>query len=370
MLLRVGILVGLCLTLSCAAEDVIPCTTDKGGKGECVKLHLCPDGILNVDGTNIIDIRFNPENECEDYLLKCCPIPDDEDDDRVVEPQTSPTIDKPVLPTTGTTGLTGLATGPNSGPAPHPTAPGTGVPGNTGQSTVPGGLPPTTGDLAAGNLKPPGGMSGGECAGGGSHHGHGCCKGNNACQRPGSPHDEQVDMVGADLLPAAGGKPTSADLTHDSGKPPTVHGGGPLVTGTGLNQIASGGGAPNQKPVGSGTNLAPGASGGAGGAGTQPVGSGVGKPGAGGSGSPTGSGPSQGAGGFGSQPGVGGSGTQPTVSGVGKPGDQKLPGSGSSSGVGGQSAGGPGSQAGVAGTGTQPTVSGVGKPGDQKLPGS
>ncbi|XP_058054626.1 phenoloxidase-activating factor 2-like isoform X2 [Anopheles bellator] len=147
MLLRVGVLVGLCLTLSHAAEDVIPCTTDKGGKGECVKLHLCPDGILNVDGTNIIDIRFNPENECEDYLLKCCPIPDDEDDDRVVEPQTSPTIDKPVLPTTGTTGLTGLATGPNSGPAPHPTATGPGVPGTTGQSTVPGGLPPNTADL-------------------------------------------------------------------------------------------------------------------------------------------------------------------------------------------------------------------------------
>uniref|UniRef100_A0A1Y9H275 Phenoloxidase-activating factor 2 n=1 Tax=Anopheles dirus TaxID=7168 RepID=A0A1Y9H275_9DIPT len=69
---RIGLLLGLCLVLvRCADEEVIPCDG-----GECVKLHLCPNGVLNQYGVSIIDIRFNPDNECEDYLLKCCPIPD------------------------------------------------------------------------------------------------------------------------------------------------------------------------------------------------------------------------------------------------------------------------------------------------------
>uniref|UniRef100_A0A182QS75 Peptidase S1 domain-containing protein n=1 Tax=Anopheles farauti TaxID=69004 RepID=A0A182QS75_9DIPT len=68
---RIGLLLGLCLVLvRCEDEEVIPCEG-----GECVKLHLCPNGVLNEDGTSIIDIRFNPDNECEDYLLKCCPFP-------------------------------------------------------------------------------------------------------------------------------------------------------------------------------------------------------------------------------------------------------------------------------------------------------
>uniref|UniRef100_A0A182PQY2 Phenoloxidase-activating factor 2 n=1 Tax=Anopheles epiroticus TaxID=199890 RepID=A0A182PQY2_9DIPT len=53
------------------------------GDGECVRLSECQTGELQDDGADIIDIRFNPENECVDYLLKCCPYPDNVKDDVV-----------------------------------------------------------------------------------------------------------------------------------------------------------------------------------------------------------------------------------------------------------------------------------------------
>uniref|UniRef100_A0A182YL63 Phenoloxidase-activating factor 2 n=1 Tax=Anopheles stephensi TaxID=30069 RepID=A0A182YL63_ANOST len=54
--------------------------------GECVRPFECRNGELEDDGANVIDIRFNPENECVDYLLKCCPYPKDEDDDELEVP--------------------------------------------------------------------------------------------------------------------------------------------------------------------------------------------------------------------------------------------------------------------------------------------
>ena len=67
------------LVLSARAQDddeeIIECTTENGQKGECVKLHLCPNGTLIIDGQNIIDIRAQ-DDVCSDYLLKCCAVDD------------------------------------------------------------------------------------------------------------------------------------------------------------------------------------------------------------------------------------------------------------------------------------------------------
>jgi hypothetical protein len=43
-----------------------------GGLGECVPYYLCKDGQINTDGTDLLDIRFNEETECVDYLEQCC----------------------------------------------------------------------------------------------------------------------------------------------------------------------------------------------------------------------------------------------------------------------------------------------------------
>lgn len=54
-----------------AEADEAPKPCD-GGKGECVPYYLCKDGQLIVDGTDLLDIRFNDENECIDYFEQCC----------------------------------------------------------------------------------------------------------------------------------------------------------------------------------------------------------------------------------------------------------------------------------------------------------
>jgi plasma kallikrein len=33
---------------------------------------LCKDGVINTDGSDLLDIRFNEENECVDYFEQCC----------------------------------------------------------------------------------------------------------------------------------------------------------------------------------------------------------------------------------------------------------------------------------------------------------
>uniref|UniRef100_U5EDW0 Phenoloxidase-activating factor 2 n=1 Tax=Corethrella appendiculata TaxID=1370023 RepID=U5EDW0_9DIPT len=55
------------------------------GEGECVKLHLCENGTINEFGENLIDIRFDAEDPCNDYLLKCCPNSDIISDDVDIE---------------------------------------------------------------------------------------------------------------------------------------------------------------------------------------------------------------------------------------------------------------------------------------------
>lgn len=53
-----------------AAEDAPkPCN---GGLGECVPYYLCKEGKINTDGSDLLDIRFNEENECVDYFEQCC----------------------------------------------------------------------------------------------------------------------------------------------------------------------------------------------------------------------------------------------------------------------------------------------------------
>ncbi|XP_055622569.1 uncharacterized protein LOC129766127 [Toxorhynchites rutilus septentrionalis] len=80
---RIGTFLAFALVLIYAEDEVIKCP-----EGECVKLHLCRDGEINTDGTNLIDIRFNPDDPCEHYLLKCCKIPGGESEE-IMEPPPS-----------------------------------------------------------------------------------------------------------------------------------------------------------------------------------------------------------------------------------------------------------------------------------------
>ncbi|XP_049545241.1 PE-PGRS family protein PE_PGRS16-like isoform X4 [Anopheles darlingi] len=348
MLLRVGVVVlGLCLTLVRAADDVIECTTDDDKKGECVKLHLCRNGVINDDGANIIDIRFNPDNVCEDYLLKCCAIPEDEDDQVLVPPSSSlpqqPVTGNQVGPTAGSNpGVTGL----NAGGATN--VPGT--PGPIAPSPTPDVL-----DLASGKPKPSSGVGGG--AGVGSCN----CKGSGKCCGP-HLEDEQLTLIGGDLY-SGGGKPNSENLIKENNPQQPVHGGGPPIDSPRPNPS----GGQGQGPIGAGGQ--PGA-GGAGGQtavkpGQGPIGTG-GQPGAGGAGPAGGQSavkPGQGPIGTGGQPGAGGAGGQSAVGqGQGPIGTGGQPGAG---GAGGQSAVGQGQGQGPIGAGGQPGAGGAGPAGGQ-----
>lgn len=35
---------------------------------------MCKDGKINVDGSDLLDIRLNEESECVDYFEQCCDI--------------------------------------------------------------------------------------------------------------------------------------------------------------------------------------------------------------------------------------------------------------------------------------------------------
>ncbi|CAG9807946.1 unnamed protein product [Chironomus riparius] len=52
-----------------ADETPKPCNN---GNGECVPYYLCKEGKINTDGSDLLDIRFNEENECIDYFEQCC----------------------------------------------------------------------------------------------------------------------------------------------------------------------------------------------------------------------------------------------------------------------------------------------------------
>nr|XP_029713715.1 phenoloxidase-activating factor 2-like isoform X1 [Aedes albopictus] len=96
--LRIGLLLALGLTLAAAEDEVIKCPG-----GECVKLHLCRDGEIVTDGSNLIDIRFNPDDPCEHYLLKCCKVADypDADSEQIIVPPPSTNEFGVVPPSTG-----------------------------------------------------------------------------------------------------------------------------------------------------------------------------------------------------------------------------------------------------------------------------
>uniref|UniRef100_A0A2M3Z019 Putative serine protease n=1 Tax=Anopheles braziliensis TaxID=58242 RepID=A0A2M3Z019_9DIPT len=369
MLLRVGVVVlGLCLTLVAAADDVIECVTDDDKKGECVKLHLCRNGVINDDGANIIDIRFNPDNVCEDYLLKCCAIPEDEDDQVLVPPSTLP--QQPA---------TGNQPGPNTGSNPGVT--GLNAGGVTSGSGLPGQstLPPTPDvlDLAAGKAKPSSGVGGGPGVGSCNCKGSGKCCGTSL-------EDEQLTLIGGDLFPGPG-KPTSENLIKNNHPQQPVHGGGPPTDiqipnpscgsqGCG-GAVAIGGqnsGGQGQGPTGTGSQ--PGGTGSSGGQNTVkpgqgPTVTGV-QPGGGGAGPSGGQnigGQVQGPVGTGSQPGgTGSSGGQNTVKpGQGSTGTGAQTGAGGAGPSGGQNTGGQGQ--GPVVTGSQP--GGTGSSGGQNIGG-
>uniref|UniRef100_A0A2M3Z080 Putative serine protease n=1 Tax=Anopheles braziliensis TaxID=58242 RepID=A0A2M3Z080_9DIPT len=362
MLLRVGVVVlGLCLTLVAAADDVIECVTDDDKKGECVKLHLCRNGVINDDGANIIDIRFNPDNVCEDYLLKCCAIPEDEDDQVLVPPSTLP--QQPA---------TGNQPGPNTGSNPGVT--GLNAGGVTSGSGLPGQstLPPTPDvlDLAAGKAKPSSGVGGGPGVGSCNCKGSGKCCGTNL-------EDEQLTLIGGDLFPGPG-KPTSENLIKNNHPQQPVHGGGPPTDiqipnpscgsqGCG-GAVAIGGqnsGGQGKGPTGTGSQ--PGGTGSSGGQNTVKPGQGPTSTGAqtgtartGPSGGQNTGGQGQRPVGTGSQPGgTGSSGGQNTVKpGQGSAGTGVQPGAGGAGPSGGQNTGGQGQ--GPVGTGNQLGTGGIG----------
>lgn len=159
--LRIGLLLALGLTLALAEDEVIKCPD-----GECVKLHLCRDGEIVTDGTNLIDIRFNPDDPCEHYLLKCCKVPKDQDeyDQEIVEPPSSggeiivePPSSGSLIDGSGADGRESTGHG-SSGSKPGSGGPGgLGGPGDLGGQ---GGLGGPGGSGGPGGLGGPGGSDG------------------------------------------------------------------------------------------------------------------------------------------------------------------------------------------------------------------
>lgn len=48
----------------------ISCKTEQVKDGVCVYAYLCHEGVINTDGTGLVDLRFG--DVCEDYFLRCC----------------------------------------------------------------------------------------------------------------------------------------------------------------------------------------------------------------------------------------------------------------------------------------------------------
>ena len=46
------------------------CDLASGKEGICVFAYLCNDGVINTNGTAILDLRYM--DVCKDYFLKCC----------------------------------------------------------------------------------------------------------------------------------------------------------------------------------------------------------------------------------------------------------------------------------------------------------
>ncbi|XP_052893447.1 uncharacterized PE-PGRS family protein PE_PGRS54-like isoform X2 [Anopheles moucheti] len=320
-----------------------------------------------MDGSNIIDIRFNPDNECEDYLLKCCPYEDE--DEIVVPPGTVPGT----APGTNTGPVTVPDAGPGAGSVPpdHGTGPVQPIPGGDGQLGT-GNKP--TGGGGVGGGKPHQGHQGGQGYGKGQGQGAGGCQGNKSCSRPGSSpsSDEQAVLVGVNQIAGSGGG-TAANQVKDPTQITQVQGGGPPVGGTGtkpgspgstgVNQPAAGGSQPGSGVVKPSTAQGTGTPGTGAGTGQQPGGAGTGQQPGGTGGSPaqkptvsnqvkdpTQIGQVQGGG-----PPVGGSGTKPGTpgsTGVNQPAaGGSQPGSGSAKPSTAQGTGTPGTGA---GTGQQP----------------
>lgn len=62
--------VGLNYTLYPREYADISCSLSANEEGVCVYAYLCYEGVLNTDGTGLVDLRFG--DVCEDYFLRCC----------------------------------------------------------------------------------------------------------------------------------------------------------------------------------------------------------------------------------------------------------------------------------------------------------
>ncbi|XP_062555583.1 phenoloxidase-activating factor 2-like isoform X3 [Armigeres subalbatus] len=165
--LRIALLLALGLTLARSEEEVIKCPD-----GECVKLHLCRDGEIVTDGSNLIDIRFNPDDPCEHYLLKCCKVPKDLDyNEPIIEPPSSnnefivePPSSNTDLPQTGN--LINPGTGSEDREGSGSTGAGSSGQGSQSGGSWSGGQGSQTGGSGSGQQGGQGSQSGGSWSGG------------------------------------------------------------------------------------------------------------------------------------------------------------------------------------------------------------
>lgn len=63
-----------------------------GANSECVPYYLCENGMINTDGSGLLDIRFGEEKPCLDYFEQCCEA------GNILPPDTKPTQGPPVVP--------------------------------------------------------------------------------------------------------------------------------------------------------------------------------------------------------------------------------------------------------------------------------
>ncbi|XP_052861926.1 phenoloxidase-activating factor 2-like [Anopheles cruzii] len=91
---RLGIFCGVFMlcTFAVAAKEYQNCTTSDSKPGICVYQYQCINGVLGVSGENIIDVRFF--DDCNDYLMKCCiePVDDDEPETATDPPPSADTV--------------------------------------------------------------------------------------------------------------------------------------------------------------------------------------------------------------------------------------------------------------------------------------
>ncbi|XP_039432624.1 spaetzle-processing enzyme-like isoform X2 [Culex pipiens pallens] len=307
---------GLVLAVLCAVAHANDDETILCPEGECVKLHLCLDGEINDDGTNLIDIRFNPDDPCEHYLLKCCKVPKDENEGHG---DGGSSTDLVIPPPSGTGNVINGG-GPTSGnlvngDGQHPQEPK--LPGGDdshGSGSNAGSQGPNGGGSNGGDSHGPGGSGshgtggnghghgGGGYGGGDKGHGSGTNQGGKDPQGTGTggqgPDGGSNQGTGGSKVPSGTGTGQGSNVGGQGGTGSqggqggnTAPGAGPNVGGTGPNQGSDGskvpsGTNPGQGVGGQGTGSSANADAGTSQGGSQGTGANQGVGGLGGPGSP------------------------------------------------------------------------------------